>query len=188
MVRGIIFDCFGVLYGGALDILAVMAPEGQAQAVRDLSTAKDYGYISYDQHVEKIAEILGKPSDEIAAFIRNRQLPNNELLLYAQRLKRDYKIGLLSNTGDHIIQTLFNADTLNLFDAVVLSYNEGMIKPDPKMFELAANRLGLLPEECIMIDDIEANCEGARIAGMKAVKHVSNKTTEIAISKIVGET
>lgn len=186
MIRGIVFDCFGVLYGGVIDILAAMAPEGQARVIRDLSIAKDYGYISYDEHIEKIAEILGKPTYEIVTFIRDRQLPNTELLSYVRQLKDRYKVGLLSNTGDHIVQSLFDADTLHIFDAVVLSYNEGMIKPDPRIFELAAERLGLLPEECIMIDDLETNCEGARIAGMQAVRHVSNKTTERTVNELIG--
>lgn len=186
MIRGIIFDCFGVLYGGVIDVLAVMAPEGQAQAVRDASVAKDYGYISYQEHLEKIGEILGKSADEVGAFIRERQLLNDDLLSYLRSLKGEYKIGLLSNTGDHMVEALFGDDISRLFDATVLSYQEGMIKPDPNIFALAAERLKLLPEECVMIDDVEANCNGAQFAGMQAVLHTSNEATQRQVNELIG--
>ena len=41
MIRGIIFDCFGVLYGGSLSLLASMAPEGRAEEVYDINMQKD---------------------------------------------------------------------------------------------------------------------------------------------------
>lgn len=187
MMRGVIFDCFGVLYGGCIDILAAMAPEGRAQEVRDISLAKDYGYISYKDHINQIASILGKTTDEVDSLIQNYQVPNTDLIAYARQLKDKYKVGLLSNTGDRVVEALFGDEVTKLFDAVILSCNEGMTKPDPKIFALAAMRLGLTPEECIMVDDIKTNCDGARLAGMRAVVHTSNKVTRREVNKLIGK-
>lgn len=187
MIRGIIFDCFGVLYGGSIDMLVAMAPKGKSRTVRDISNAKDYGYISYEEHLEQIGEILGKSADEIGILIHRRQIPNNGLTAYASTLKGECKVGLLSNMGDHTYDRLFGGDPSRLFDAVVLSYEEGMIKPDPNIFLLAAERLGLAAEECIMIDDLEANCDGARLAGMQAVLHTSNEITCRKVNELMGK-
>lgn len=49
MIRGILFDCFGVLYGGSLETLASMAPTERRQEIHDINSAKDYGYIGYQE-------------------------------------------------------------------------------------------------------------------------------------------
>lgn len=187
MIRGLIFDCFGVLYGGSLDALIAMAPSAKEQEIRDATVAKDYGYITYAEHLNIVADAVGKTATEVDEIIRRRQLPNDELMAYMRRARAEYKIGFLSNISDHMIDPLFDGDASKFFDAIILSYKEGIIKPDPAIFSLAAERLGMLPEECIMIDDLEVNCDGARRAGMNAVCHVSNSATIRSIDEIVNE-
>lgn len=185
MIRAIIFDCFGVLYGGSVETLASMAPEGRAIEVIDSSNAKDYGYITYKEHTQEVGDIIGLTANEVDEIIRKRHMPNDELIAYARSLRGQYKIGLLSNIGDHMMDRLFNGTVQAEFDTVVLSFNEGMIKPDPNIFLLTAERLGVLPEECIMIDDREANCDGARRAGMQAILHTANTVTYQHIDELV---
>ena len=66
MIRGIIFDCFGVLYEGSLSTLKSMAPEGRAQEVNDINMQKDYGYISYQDYLSQTAEVLGISLEEVS--------------------------------------------------------------------------------------------------------------------------
>jgi 2-haloacid dehalogenase len=54
------------------------------------------------------------------------------------------------------------------FDGIVVSGAEGLIKPDPAIFRLLAERHGLAVEECLFVDDVPANVEGARAVGMRA--------------------
>ena len=75
-----------------------------------------------------------------------------------------------------------------LFDAVLLSYEEHLVKPNPEVFRIMAQRMGLRPEECVMIDDLEENCEGAEVAGMRSVQHITNAYTKEMMSKILQET
>ncbi|MCE6996347.1 HAD-IA family hydrolase [Saccharothrix sp. S26] len=56
-----------------------------------------------------------------------------------------------------------------LFDELVMSFEVGCRKPSPEIFELAAGLAGAPPEECVLVDDLEKNCEGARAAGWQAV-------------------
>lgn len=177
MIRGIIFDCFGVLYGGSLSTLVAMAPPDKFQAVHDVNLAKDYGYIDYQQYLEQVAALTDSTPEKIDAIIREYHAPNGPLLDYALSLKEQYKTALLSNIGDQAIDRLFDGEVEKKFTEVVLSYREGIAKPNPEIFTLVAERLGLSPGECVMIDDITENCEGAEIAGMASIQHVNNATT-----------
>jgi putative hydrolase of the HAD superfamily len=58
-----------------------------------------------------------------------------------------------------------------LFDGVVISGEVGLHKPQPEIFELGAERVGLAPASCVFVDDLRENCEGAEAVGMLAVLH-----------------
>ena len=58
-----------------------------------------------------------------------------------------------------------------LFDGVVISGEVGLYKPQPEIFELGAERIGLAPQDCVFVDDLAENCEGAEAVGMTAVLH-----------------
>jgi len=56
-------------------------------------------------------------------------------------------------------------------DGVVISGEVGLYKPQPEIFRLGAERVGLAPAECVFVDDLRENCEGAEAVGMTAVLH-----------------
>jgi putative hydrolase of the HAD superfamily len=60
-----------------------------------------------------------------------------------------------------------------LFEVVVDSAFVGLRKPDPAIYQLTLERLGLGAEECVFVDDLEPNCETARALGMLAVRFES---------------
>ena len=64
-----------------------------------------------------------------------------------------------------------------LFDAVVISGEVGLRKPDPAIYALAAQRLGLSREQIVFIDDLRPNVQAAAAAGMVGVQHVGLETT-----------
>ncbi|WP_037682693.1 HAD family hydrolase [Streptomyces cellulosae] len=68
-----------------------------------------------------------------------------------------------------------------LFDDLVMSFEVGLRKPQREIFELAAKRAGFAAEECVLVDDLEVNCEGARAAGWQAVHFVSTEGTIAAL-------
>lgn len=59
----------------------------------------------------------------------------------------------------------------DMFDAVVISGEVGLRKPQPEIYLMAAEKLGLHPTECVFVDDFRANVEGARAVGMTALLH-----------------
>ncbi len=186
MIRGIIFDCFGVLYGGSLDTLVSMCPPERVQELRDLNKQSDYGYISGDDYVVGLTDILSKSRGEIESILHQKHIRNQALIDYTQTLRPEYRIGLLSNVSSGTMDYLFPPEQrAKLFDAVILSYEEGIAKPNPAIFTMMAERLGLTPDECIMIDDLADNCEGAEIAGMQSIQHRMNDITIESLHKLL---
>jgi putative hydrolase of the HAD superfamily len=59
----------------------------------------------------------------------------------------------------------------DLFDAVIISAEVGLRKPEPEIYLFAADRLGVAPSACVFVDDLLANVEGARAVGMEAFVH-----------------
>ena len=92
--------------------------------------------------------------------------------------------GLISNSWGGT--TYDNADIDELFDAVVISGEVGLHKPEPEIFHLGAQRLGVPPEECVFVDDLRENCEGAEAVGMTAILHRGAEGTLPELERLLG--
>ena len=73
-----------------------------------------------------------------------------------------------------------------LFDGVVISGEVGLHKPEPEIYELGAERVGLQPAECVFVDDLRENCEGAEAVGMTAVLHRGADSTLPELERLLG--
>ena len=78
------------------------------------------------------------------------------------------------------------ADFPGLFDAVVISGEVGMRKPEEGIFLYAARALGLAPAECVVIDDMEANVAAAAGCGMTGLLHTGAQRTAAALRGLLG--
>jgi putative hydrolase of the HAD superfamily len=97
--------------------------------------------------------------------------PNAPMIELMRALRREgYRMALLTNNvREWESHWRAMAPIDEIFELVVDSAFVGMRKPDREIYELTVRRLGVPAEECLFIDDIEANCDGARAAGMHAV-------------------
>jgi putative hydrolase of the HAD superfamily len=87
-----------------------------------------------------------------------------------RRLRPPFRTAVLSNADHTLLHRLQETWRIaHLFDDIVCSADVGLAKPDPKIYALAAERLGLSPDECVFVDDLERNVDAAREAGMHAV-------------------
>jgi epoxide hydrolase-like predicted phosphatase len=100
-------------------------------------------------------------------------------------LKPKYKIGMLSNAGGNWLKELFDEEDIKLFDAVVLSAEIGVSKPDPRAFQIATDRLGVKFEESIFVDDLQHYVEAARALGMKAIHYKNYQQTIDDIERLL---
>ncbi len=185
MIRGVIFDCFGVLYIDVSQAYFAHFPQFHDE-LYDLNRLSDHGFISKQEYIAKIAEITGISEAKTAEAFKKELVLNEELVAWLIReVKPHFKLGLLSNIGRGWIQDFFDEHQLHdLFDATILSGEEGITKPNPIIFERTAERLGLLPEECLMVDDRQENTVGAEATGMQSLLYTSNKQLEEALQAI----
>jgi putative hydrolase of the HAD superfamily len=94
------------------------------------------------------------------------------------------KTAMLSNSWG---VGIYPADVLaELFDAVVISAEVGMRKPEERIFRHAVGLLGLDPAECVFIDDIEANVQAAEALGMTGVLHTDAAATAGRLAELLG--
>lgn len=75
-------------------------------------------------------------------------------------------------------------DFAALFDAVVISAEVGMRKPEPRIFRHAARRVGLNPAECVFVDDIQANVDAAIACGMTGIWHTDPASTATTLTQL----
>jgi putative hydrolase of the HAD superfamily len=73
-----------------------------------------------------------------------------------------------------------------LFDGIVISGEEGFRKPDPRMYALGAERIGIEPHECVFVDDLAFNLEPARELGMAVVHHTDAPSTLAQLEALLG--
>ena len=84
-------------------------------------------------------------------------------------LRPRYKTALLSNFSARLRDELAQQGLLDAFDAIIISGEVGIAKPDARVYRLAARRLGMPPGECLFVDDFEENIAGARAVGMQTL-------------------
>ena len=92
--------------------------------------------------------------------------------------------GLVSNSWstEHYDRKLL----AELFDAVVISAEVHLHKPQPEIYRLAAERLEVEPGECIFVDDLKENCEGAEAVGMTPLRHRDAQETIAKLGELTG--
>jgi putative hydrolase of the HAD superfamily len=94
----------------------------------------------------------------------------------------------LSNAWDDLRSLLKEEfGILGVFDEVIISAEVGLIKPDPRIYQLAAEKLSIPTNQAIFIDDVAENVEAARKSGMFAIQFRSPSQIIPEINQILGE-
>ena len=127
-----------------------------------------------DDYWREIGPALGLHTPkEIGAFRRryraDEAINSGVLDLIYHRLYGHYKLAVLSNSPPGLARWLADWEILDLFDVVVCSGDEGVVKPDPAIFELTLERLDVVPEEAVFIDDYPGHVEAARALGLHGI-------------------
>lgn len=179
-IRAVVFDLYGVLGLNGWQDFKTRHFEGRWddwEPIRQLGQRVDAGEASEEEFVKAIAEITGETPENVRYQFAHTQ-PNKELLEYIRNeLRPRYKIGLLSNASRDVLAGIFSDDERKLFDAVVMSVSVGYIKPDPLMFQIIAEKLGVNPHEILFVDDQERHLVPAAVTGMTPLHYVSAAQT-----------
>lgn len=191
--RGLILDFGGVVttdFYGALQAFCLrqgLPPDAFVRALRDMPEGRkalagvETGLISQRAYEKTIARLIGADDEDLLGRALADLKPRPEVLDMVAHLRvGGIPVGVLSNswgTGDY--DPYRGYDLQANFDAVVISDQVRLRKPDPKIYLRAADALGLAPGECIFVDDTAANLPAAQELGM-AVVYFTDTTAGIA--------
>ena len=178
MIKAFIFDFFGVIGASTYQLIAekidVHNPD-QLTAISDLHKSLDNGFVSQEDFLHQYAQIANLSYEDFLQIYHNsnnRFSVSEKLIEYIGDLKKQgYKIGLLSNVNKEAFEEFVKPIVVqdNYFDAVMPSFQTGLVKPSSAAFLEMSNKLQVAPEECLMVDDLELNCLSAQSAGLKAI-------------------
>jgi len=149
--------------------------------------AFDRGDITAEEFYNQAATILEAKIDFDNFFsIYNDVFSlNPQILEILKRLKGKYRLVLLSNTDVMrfgFIKKKF--PEIMIFDAYVLSYEVGVMKPHPRIYDEALKEAGVEARECVFIDDIEENIEAARKLGIRGILMTLQTDLEAALQEM----
>jgi epoxide hydrolase-like predicted phosphatase len=197
-VKGLLVDFGGVLTTNVFDSFRAFCeaegidPESVKSVFREnpealaLVRRLEVGEIGEDDFSRSFGELLGIERreglvDRMFGGIR----PDQAMVAAVRRARAaGIRTGLVSNSMG---AGRYDRDAFpELFDGVVISGEEGMHKPQPEIFRLGCERVGLEPEECVFVDDLRENCEGAEAVGMTAVLHRGADTTLPELEELLG--
>ena len=158
MIKAIIFDFGGV-------IIKDQYTKYVGVKTAEFQLAEDYANKGEppSQELSKVIEKLSPLTPQIYSS------PDNQIIELIKTLKLKYKVGLLSNNFTVWTQEAKKQEYMQLFDVAIFSSDVKLSKPGPKIYEYAAQQFGVKPFECVFIDNIEENVQGARFVGMKGI-------------------
>jgi putative hydrolase of the HAD superfamily len=200
-VRGLLVDFGGVLTTNVFESFRAFSErEGlEPDAVKklfkergeglDLLRQLERGEISGEDFSPRFGELLGvQNTDGLTHRLFAEVGPDEAMVEAVKRAKRaGIPTGLISNSwGDR--DQYDRGSFPEMFDAVVISGEVGMHKPEPEIFRLGAQRVGLPPDECLFVDDLKENCEGAEAVGMTAILHRGSEGTLRELERLLGVT
>jgi putative hydrolase of the HAD superfamily len=188
-MKGLLVDFGGVLTTNVFDSFrAFCVEEGldpdaikrlfreHPEALR-MVRALETGDSTEEEFGERFGELLGiERRGGLVERMFGHVRPEQAMLEAVRRARaQGVRTGLISNSMG---AGRYDRSTFpELFDGVVISGDEGMHKPQPEIFRLGAERVGLPPADCVFVDDLRENCEGAEAVGMTAVLHRGADTT-----------
>jgi putative hydrolase of the HAD superfamily len=115
-----------------------------------------------------------------------------EVVEALRRIKTEFKTGCITNNlpanaiGSAGGRTLYIAEVMALFDHVIESARIGLRKPDPKIYRMMVEGLGVDPKRCIYLDDLGINLKPAREMGMTTIKVVGAKQALMELEAATG--
>jgi epoxide hydrolase-like predicted phosphatase len=186
-VRAVVFDIGGVLEDTPptevvekWEAALRLRPGELNERLGGVWRAGEIGAISEAEVRATIALLLRLNDAQVEAFMHDIWTEylgtlNTELASYFGRLRPRYRTALLSNSfvgAREREQELYGFGDIT--DLIVYSHEVGMAKPDPRIYRLTCERLGVRPEHVVFLDDRADFVAGALEAGMRAILYEDN--------------
>ncbi len=182
MIKAVIFDFGGVLLrtedhtGRRRWEQKLGLAEWESEQIvfnSEMGHQAQHGEITVEELWAWVGDYLDLSPAELAAFRRDfwsGDVLDVALVELIRGLRPSHQTAMISNAYNDLRHVLTHEFGIaDAFDLIVVSAEEGIMKPDPRIFEITLQRLGRQPEETVFIDDFAHNVEGARAVGMHAI-------------------
>ncbi|MDD5086471.1 MAG: HAD family phosphatase [Candidatus Nanoarchaeia archaeon] len=197
MIKAVIFDYGNVIHKWDNDIFLrelVKLSGKDYDYIYDLifntgmHSRLEIGKISPSSFFEKIIKDLGIDINKNNFFdLFSRKLFQEIKTTFSliKKLKKNYKVALLSNTNkidfDYVMK---KSELFPLFDSVTLSFEVGYKKPEKQIYLDALKKLNLKPDECVYIDDIKEYSDAASRLGLHGIHYTSHEKLVKELKKL----
>ncbi len=179
MIKAIIFDFGGVIgIDGYWAWLQKQVPNFAERELffHHLADQIDRGTITKDEYLNILTKETGVAKSNIWPEIFQTIAINQELLTIITSLKKQYKIGLLSNINATFLEEIFiNHDLYKYFDEMFISSQHGVIKPEAAAFEKCLSMLKVTKDEALFFDDRQVHVDAANKFGLQAFVYTTNE-------------
>ena len=142
------------------------------------------GEITEKAHWLNVMNILKQPAAEYER-IRDEffagDIIDRGILDFLRSLKPKYKVGLISNAWSGLRPYVVREKFDDVFQHMIISAEVGVVKPDPKIYQLALEQLQVRAEEAVFVDDVLENIEACQKVGMQGIQF---KDPESAIKQL----
>lgn len=182
MIKAIIFDFGGVILrthdwaGRQRWEQRLGLPEHGAEQLvfnSEMGRLAQHGRITTNDLWQWVGQQFGLSAADLAQFRADfwaGDVLDGELVTLIRGLRPSYQTALISNAFDDLRDVLTNEFAIaDAFDVIVISAEEGIMKPDPRLYHIALERLGCRPEEAVFIDDFAHNIAGAQVVGLHTI-------------------
>lgn len=155
----------------------------------DVSRRATIGQATDNNVWQSVADALNlDPSarDQLRRDYFARDQIDSTLMEFIRKLRSRVRVGMITNAWPDVRRYLENEFKIaDAFDPLIVSAEVGLAKPDPRIYQLALERLGVQPAEAVFVDDFEDNVAGARWVGMQAVHFTSTLQAIAALRAIL---
>lgn len=138
----------------------------------DSSQQASIGAITEAAHWQAVANALGlgtAQTEKIVEQFFSGDRSDQILLDYLRSLRPEHKVCLISNAWSGLRSFITRQKFEDVFDDMIISAEVKLVKPDPRIYLLALQRLNAIPGESVFLDDVLVNVQAARSVGMKAI-------------------
>ena len=190
MVEAVIWDFGGVLTTSPFEAFARFEKERglPVDIIRRTNAANHFenAWAKFERAEVDLAAfdtLFAAESLALGAEVRGRDVvpllsgdPRPEMVEALRRIKQRFKTGCITNNlpanaiGSSGGRALYVAETMALFDHVIESAKIGLRKPDPRIYRMMTDALGVDPKNCVYLDDLGVNLKPAREMGMTTIK------------------
>ncbi len=190
MIEAVIWDFGGVITSSPFEAFARFEAEHglPKDIIRRTNTVNhlENAWAKFERAeigIETFDELFASESHALGAEVRGRDVVallsgdlRPEMIEALRRVKASFRTGCITNNlpanamGSKGGRSLYIAEVMTLFDHIIESAKIGLRKPDPRIYQMMVEALGVDPKRCVYLDDLGVNLKPAREMGMTTIK------------------